>query len=57
MLTAYRSSKIVRPTLRAVFLAAFFVGPFAGFSIAASNDNGAQNSGAGFVLYVSLMRP
>lgn len=57
MKNAYNKSKIIRPTLRAALLVSLFVGPFAGFAIAAANDGAKQNSGAGFVIYVSLMRP
>ncbi len=56
MINAYHKSKILRPSLRAAILVAMFVGPFAGFAVAASNANAIQNNGAGFVLYVSLMR-
>ena len=56
MKNAYNKSKYIRPTLRATVLIALFVGPFAGFAVAAANDNVNQNRGAGFVIYVSLMR-
>jgi len=49
----YRQS--LRIALRAALLAVFMIGPLAGF--AAAQDDGARKlSGAGFVLYVSLMR-
>lgn len=56
MKNAYNNSKILRPALRALLLVTLFVGPFAGFAIAAANDNDRGKNGAGFVLYVSLMR-
>ena len=51
-----RRYQTLRTATRAGLLALAMIGPLAGF--AAAQDDGAArgNSGAGFVLYVSLMR-
>lgn len=51
-----RRFQSIRIAARAGFLALAMIGPLAGF--AAAQDDGARrgNTGAGFVLYVSLMR-
>jgi len=56
MKTTTRSFQSIRIAIRAGVLALAMIGPLAGF--AAAQDDGARrgNSGAGFVLYVSLMR-
>ncbi|WP_370322836.1 hypothetical protein [Oricola sp.] len=56
MKTTTRRFQTIRIAIRASVLALAMIGPLAGF--AAAQDDGARrgNSGAGFVLYVSLMR-
>lgn len=58
--TARETSNMRRnamPYLRGVVLAALFAAPLGGMAVANSMDDGAKSmSGAGFVLYVSLMR-
>lgn len=55
MKTNRRRIQTVRTLARTALLALFMIGPLAGF--AAAQDDGAHKlSGAGFVLYVSLMR-
>lgn len=56
MKTNTRRFQTIRIAARAGFLAFAMIGPLAGF--AAAQDDGAHraNTGAGFVLYVSLMR-
>ena len=56
MKTNTRRFQTIRIAARACILALAMIGPLAGF--AAAQDDGAHrgNTGAGFVLYVSLMR-
>ena len=55
MKTNRRRIQTARTLARTALLALFMIGPLAGF--AAAQDDGARKlSGAGFVLYVSLMR-
>ena len=56
MTTTTRRFQTIRTAARAGILALAMIGPLAGF--AAAQDDGARrgNTGAGFVLYVSLMR-
>lgn len=55
-MTAIRNRRqSLRTALRAAILAIFMIGPLAGFA-AAQDANKRDLSGAGFVLYVSLLR-
>ena len=55
MKTRNRTIQSIRTMATAAGLALFLIGPLAGF--AAAQDHGARKmTGAGFVLYVSLMR-
>jgi hypothetical protein len=54
MKTAYNN--YLRPSLRVALLVMLFVGPLAGVASAIANGNSQGSNGAGFVLYVSLMR-
>lgn len=54
MKTAYNN--YLRPSLRVALLVMLFVGPLAGVASAIANGNSKSTNGAGFVLYVSLMR-
>lgn len=56
MKNAYNKSNFCRPVLRAFLLVTLFVGPFAGFAVAAADENARDLKGAGLVLYVSLVR-
>lgn len=49
-------NQYLRPSLRVALLVFLFVGPLAGVASAIANGNGNSSNGAGFVLYVSLMR-
>lgn len=46
----------IRIATRAGLLAIAMIGPLAGFAAAQDDGNARGNSGAGFVLYMSLMR-
>ncbi|MEM5502398.1 hypothetical protein [Ahrensia kielensis] len=48
--------KYLRPSLRVAALVMLFVGPLAGIASAIADGNSKSTNGAGFVLYVSLMR-
>ncbi|QKV16957.1 hypothetical protein [Oricola thermophila] len=55
-MTAIRKHRqSLRTALRAAILAIFMLGPLAGFA-AAQDDNARKLSGAGFVIYMSLLR-
>ncbi len=55
MNTIRRHRQSIRIATRAAMLAVFMIGPLAGFA-AAQDDSARKLTGAGFVLYVSLMR-
>lgn len=56
MTTNRNSIRTIRTALRAATLALFMIGPLAGFAAAQDDGFHRSNSGAGFVLYVSLLR-
>ncbi|MDZ7824595.1 MAG: hypothetical protein U5K75_11580 [Ahrensia sp.] len=52
----YPNNKTARQLFRAMVFSAILMGPFAGFAIAAASENGRDMSGAGFVLYMAMIR-
>lgn len=55
MKTRRHTYQSLRILVRAATLAVFLIGPLAGFA-AAQDNNARKLSGAGFVLYVSILR-
>lgn len=56
MTTRHNRYQALRTAARAGFLALALIGPLAGFAAAQDDGFHRGNTGAGFVLYVSLMR-